>query len=80
MRLKGKMRSSESANLPHKLILQFIFDKVPFKGSIMFLYTYVLLLGFLDGRAGLGYAVALRNYYSMISLKLDELKLASPDR
>lgn len=78
LRLQGIMRSSESANLPHKRVLQYVFDKMPFKGSIMFLYTYILLLGFLDGRAGLGYAVALRNYYSMISLKLDELKLASP--
>ncbi|RNE62602.1 glycosyltransferase family 2 protein [Cryobacterium tepidiphilum] len=51
-----------------------LFDKVPFKPLIFFLYSYILRRGFLDGRAGLDYALALAMYYWQIALKLQELR------
>lgn len=50
-----------------------IFDAIPFKPLAFFGYSYVLRLGFLDGRAGLDYAIALSTYYWQISLKTREL-------
>lgn len=50
-----------------------VFDAVPFKPLVFFIYAYVLRGGFLDGRAGLDYAVALSTYYWQIDLKSREL-------
>ena len=49
------------------------FDAVPFKPLVFFLYSYVLRRGFLDGRAGFDYALALSTYYWQIGLKSREL-------
>ena len=51
-----------------------IFDKVPFKPLFFFVYAYVLRIGFLDGRAGFDYALALSTYYWQIGLKTRELE------
>ena len=51
-----------------------IFDRVPFKPLFFFAYSYVARLGFLDGRAGLDYALALSGYYWQIGLKIRELR------
>lgn len=51
-----------------------LFDKVPFKPLIFFVYCYVLRRGFLDGRAGFDYAFALAAYYWQIGLKERELR------
>lgn len=51
-----------------------IFDAVPLKPMLFFLYSYVARAGFLDGRAGFDYAVALSTYYWQIGLKYRELK------
>lgn len=50
-----------------------VFDAVPFKPVLFFLYTYVARAGFLDGRAGLDYALALSMYYWQIGVKTREL-------
>lgn len=50
------------------------FDVVPFKPLAFWIYSYVVRRGFLDGRAGLDYAVALATYYWQIGLKTRELK------
>lgn len=50
-----------------------LFDKVPFKPFLFFGYSYVFRKGFLDGRAGLDYALALSFYYWMIDVKYREL-------
>lgn len=50
-----------------------VFDKVPFKPLAFFLYAYVIRAGFLDGRAGFDYAIALSTYYWQIGLKLREI-------
>ena len=40
-----------------------IFMRVPFRSLIMFIYSYFLKLGFLDGRAGFDYAFSKAWYY-----------------
>lgn len=50
------------------------FDAVPLKPLVFFLYSYVLRRGFLDGRAGFDYALALSTYYWQIGLKSRELQ------
>jgi glycosyltransferase involved in cell wall biosynthesis len=54
-----------------------LFDTVPFKPFVFFAYAYVARAGFLDGRAGLDYAVALATYYWQIELKTRELRRVS---
>ncbi len=44
-----------------------IFRAVPLRGEIMFLYGYILRSGFLDGAAGLRWALMRRDYYRMIA-------------
>lgn len=51
-----------------------LFDSVPFKPLAFFAYAYLGRGGFLDGRAGLDYAVALATYYWQIGLKSRELE------
>ena len=55
-----------------------IFDRIPGKPFAFFMYSYCFRLGFLDGKAGLNYALALAYYYWQISLKVDEGKHVSP--
>lgn len=50
------------------------FDLVPLKPLAFWIYSYVVRRGFLDGRAGFDYAVALAGYYWQIGLKTRELK------
>ncbi|WP_228379249.1 glycosyltransferase family 2 protein [Demequina rhizosphaerae] len=51
-----------------------VFGRLPFKPVVFFGYSYVLRFGFLDGRAGFDYAVALSMYYWQIGLKSRELE------
>lgn len=51
-----------------------VFARVPFKPIAFFVYTYLVRGGFLDGRAGFDYAIALSAYYWQIGLKVRELK------
>lgn len=54
-----------------------VFDAIPFKPALFFLYSYVARGGFLDGRAGLDYATALSMYYWQIGVKTRELERAN---
>lgn len=56
------------------------FDRIPFKPVVFFVYSYIARLGFLDGRAGLDYAVALSTYYWQIGVKTRELARAKDKR
>lgn len=49
------------------------FDQVPLKPLVFFVYSYLARLGFLDGRAGFDYTVALSMYYWQIGVKYREL-------
>lgn len=55
-----------------------IFDRVPFKPLMFFVYSYLLRFGFLDGKAGFDYAFCLSFYYWQISLKVRELERVLP--
>jgi glycosyltransferase involved in cell wall biosynthesis len=58
-----------------------IFDAAPFKPAAFFVYSYVIRLGFLDGRAGFDYAYALAFYYWLINAKIREHgRNRAPDR
>lgn len=49
-----------------------LFDRVPGKPLLFFIYAYFLRGGILDGRAGFDYAFALSSYYWQIGLKVRE--------
>jgi glycosyltransferase involved in cell wall biosynthesis len=51
-----------------------LFGRLPFRGAAAFLHSYVLRLGFLDGRAGFHYALARAFYYWQITVKVIELR------
>jgi glycosyltransferase involved in cell wall biosynthesis len=51
-----------------------LFDRVPAKPVVFFLYAYVFRRGFLDGFAGFHYAVANAFYYWQTMLKTRELR------
>ncbi|MFG1927803.1 glycosyltransferase family 2 protein [Cryptosporangium sp. NPDC048952] len=53
-----------------------IFARIPAKPLVFFIYSYLLRLGFLDGFAGLHYAVAHSFYFWQIDLKARELTAA----
>jgi len=48
------------------------FARLPAKPVLFFLYAYLLRAGFMDGRAGLDYAIAQSFYYWQIDLKTRE--------
>jgi glycosyltransferase involved in cell wall biosynthesis len=48
--------------------------RTPGAGVLYFLYSYILCLGFLDGRAGLAYALARLAYFIQIDCKVIELR------
>lgn len=50
-----------------------VFDCMPFKPALFFIYAFIARRGFLDGRPGFDYAIALSTYYWQIGLKSREL-------
>lgn len=73
-----RMNSTLRKNIASKRTLKGrVFDAVPFKPLAFFVYGYIVRAGFLDGRAGLDYAIALSMYYWQIGVKHRELKRAS---
>lgn len=57
----------------HKSSQGRLFDRLPGKPLIFFIYSYVIRLGFLDGRSGFNYAYGLAWYYWLIGVKVREL-------
>ncbi|WP_049578318.1 glycosyltransferase family 2 protein [Streptomyces sp. SBT349] len=51
-----------------------VFHRAPFKPLLSFGYSYLFRLGFLDGRAGLDYALAMSFYRWQIGLKTREAR------
>jgi glycosyltransferase involved in cell wall biosynthesis len=49
-----------------------LFDRLPLKPLLFFAYAYLARGGFLDGRAGFDYALALSTYYWQIGVKYRE--------
>lgn len=50
------------------------YASIPGKPILFFLYSYIMRAGFLDGRAGLHYAIAHAFYFWQIGLKSEELR------
>jgi glycosyltransferase involved in cell wall biosynthesis len=57
-----------------KRFLKKIWVRLPFKPTLRFILSYILRLGFLDGRAGYIYARLISQYEYQIGVKLFELK------
>ena len=55
-----------------RTLLKRVFQRLPAKGVVAFLHSYVLKAGFRDGRAGFHYALSLGFYYWQIALKQHE--------
>ena len=65
--VRRKVRASRSAQGK-------LFDELPFKQAVFFAYSYLVRLGFLDGRRGFDYAFALAWYYWLIGAKTREAR------
>lgn len=82
LRERGALRvpGSASSTPRSRRVLQWLGDRVPLRSVMIFLYSYVVRLGFMDGMAGLMYARALGTYYSMIAMKMSERKRSAAMR
>ena len=69
--------TSGNKSIKRKRKLKKIFNKMPFKPLLKFLYLYVIKFGFLDGVAGLRYCILQGIYAYMIELKIKELGKSS---
>ncbi len=78
LRTNGSLRGHGETQPRFRAPLKLVFARLPFKGVFAFLYSYVVKLGFLDGRAGFHYAVAKGMYYWQVGVKMRERALA-PD-
>jgi glycosyltransferase involved in cell wall biosynthesis len=74
LRVKGLMNDPREANVGIRSMLKRVFNALPFKAPAAFLHSYVICFGFLDGKAGLDFAVARAMYYWQIGLKSREIK------
>jgi glycosyltransferase involved in cell wall biosynthesis len=76
--------ASDSKEATHGLrsVLKRVLGRLRFRGLLFFIYCYWARGGFLDGRAGLHYALSKSFYYWQIALKereLLEIRSAQPD-
>jgi glycosyltransferase involved in cell wall biosynthesis len=73
LRAKGALPRRGEPQPPFRGALKIIFSRLPLKGLAAFLHSYLLKLGFLDGRAGLHFALARGFYYWQVGLKTREV-------
>jgi hypothetical protein len=78
MRARGGLPSGTETQPPLRRLGKRLVTGVPLRGLTAFLYSYVLRLGFLDGRAGFHFALSRGFYYWQIGLKLRELERSRP--
>lgn len=65
----------EASSSKARALIKRSYQKLPYKGLIAFVHSYVLRLGFLDGRAGLHFAIFRGHYYWQTRLKeLDSIQ------
>jgi len=74
LRAKGELVRPEETQPGMRRIMKKVFAALPLKGLAAFLHSFVLMLGFLDGRAGFHFALARAFYYWQIGIKLHEVK------
>jgi len=75
IRSKGHITAAGESQLASRALLKRIFHHMPARSLAMFLYSYVYKWGFLDGRAGLAFAVARFFYYWQVGIKMRELRM-----
>jgi glycosyltransferase involved in cell wall biosynthesis len=78
LRSRGGIGQDEETQTTRRSRLKRAFAKMPFRPLGIFLYSYVLMGGFLDGRAGFDYAVSRGFYYWQIGLKMRERERLEP--
>jgi glycosyltransferase involved in cell wall biosynthesis len=71
--VRGVGSDPREATLGLRSVLKRMLGRIPFRGPFFFIYCYWIRGGFLDGRAGLHYALAKSYYYWQIGLKQREL-------
>jgi hypothetical protein len=74
VRTNGALPRRGEPQPPLRRALKMLFARLPLKGIAAFLHCYFFALGFLDGRAGMHYALARGFYYWQVGLKTRELK------
>lgn len=73
VRTKGLLDNPQESQLPLRALMKRLFSKLPFKGVATFVYTYIMMLGFLDGKAGFHFAIARALYNWQIGIKMKEV-------
>lgn len=73
LRMKGKIINRGEAQPGIRMALKMLFQRMPLKGLVAFIHSYVIKLGFLDGTPGLHFALARAFYYWQIGIKSREL-------
>jgi glycosyltransferase involved in cell wall biosynthesis len=71
--VRGLADHSNGATLGPRSLLKRVLGRMPFRAPVFFIYCYVIRAGFLDGRAGLHFALSKSYYYWQIGLKQHEL-------
>ena len=74
LRLRGKYVNPGEPHPPLRKMMKAAFDLLPLKGMIVFVYSYLVRLGFLDGSAGFHFAMAKAFYYWQVGAKMRALK------
>lgn len=72
LRSRGELPRPEETQPGRRGWLKATFNQLPCKGLVAFLWSYVLRAGFLDGRAGLHFALARGFYYWQMGQKMRE--------
>lgn len=78
-RIEPRLIFTRDPGLRRKGLKQ-LYMLLPFRPLVGFLYLYVLNGGFLDGKAGLRFAILRAFYEFLIDLKLDEIRVSSKVR
>lgn len=73
VRLNGALSNPSESQPKLRLLQKKLFAILPFKGLVAFFHSYVLKLGFLDGKAGFNFAFARAVYYWQVNIKMSEL-------
>jgi glycosyltransferase involved in cell wall biosynthesis len=77
LRTTGQRLGSEDTQTGARGLLKRAFQRMPLRPLVAFVHSYVLLLGFLDGRPGFHFALARAMYYWQIDAKAYERRIGA---
>jgi glycosyltransferase involved in cell wall biosynthesis len=78
LRVRGQLPRPDDTQPRMRGALKAVFNRIPAKGLVAFLWSYVFRAGFLDGRAGFHFAIARGFYYWQIGQKMREYERRTP--